>query len=687
MRYPLLRWLGIALLSLTLWNSPASGEAPAGWGLSLDASAQQQQDALSTLASLSSLRGSRLDESLARLGFVSTLAQADWQALPEKAKLDMAYRWAAAVSPDNGHLFIASLARDFAKRYESLEFDPMFRHYFKPSQGSDAPVQFRRPATGQVDAALDDEVARTLNRLATYVGGADGIGRYSVATAYFGLSGAELEDALSRRDPRDFLRFAAQRAPVPPKVTARINSLMAAVVARSEAAGADASLGSIHDTIVRRFGRPAGSDRPTAAFFIGGDDQFDHPPAPGDGGGGGGGGGGGSPERAARAASLRQGFDARFYPHESGRSFMRVSGRMGGEGGVIAGAEVTSSLSRPVSVTLRARADVKCDDRKVAPLLVNIVVRTQDSEYVYPDVPCDVALAARKLVYESNGVHAWVLGEAIGLASIDTADLTKTFPLFIPASNEGGYIAHRHGMILHPALVDSTVGRTVSLMDLWPSAPTLLLQRTNQDAHVGEWLRDMGSSVTWKWTDSPARIDATGSSLTVTPRNRKNLISLHAFSRLDQILETIATAGGEDKKVGRNIETLDAASPALIANLPEFDRVERLYRTLAIYRWARTYGASASDGDVQFAKERIRTPDTVLVGVLGTYVAEGPAAGNWQAECITFYARLNRAAAAAIAAPDSRTNDRRRLAMEGVMHKDLATIATMPATDCAKPQG
>jgi hypothetical protein len=164
---------------------------------------------------------------------------------------------------------------------------------------------------------------------------------------------------------------------------------------------------------------------------------------------------------------------------------------------------------------------------------------------------------------------------------------------------------------------------------------------------------------------------------------------MRGFSEADLVLDGLAL----DKDAqGHEVKSLDDASPVLIADLPEFRRVENLYRVLAIYRWARSGGATASNGNLSLASNRPRTPDSIVVGINENYIAEAPATGTWASECQVFVKRLVAAKASATTSPNSAGGDRRRLTLEtfakmepDFQHTEDPLLCDKLAADAARP--
>lgn len=694
---------GLAL-SLLLGSPPTRAESD--WGLSQKSSQAQIDATLDALARLPTLRANELDAALARLGFQHDMPALAWQSLSDKEQLTSAYRWASAAGgAENGDRLIAALARNYAKSYESIEFDPVFRKIFL--SGSDPPehIEFRKPTPSQLKEPLPREASQLIRQLATYVDGPGPLGRANIARKIFGLEGNALEDTLAERKPRDFLAAGSRRAGRPPPVYQRLNDLLLDVLAASEAAGADPNLAAVAAEFRKKFGNPSGRGaEATHSFLVDGNDRVvpdptgNGPPANSASGGGP---GPGTAERTARAEMLHRSFDANNYPKPGQMRYSSVRMRAGGRGGVIAGAEVTSDIGDARRIEFKSGAHV-CGALGEEIPTGELIVVSSSGTYRVVDVKCDVFFAARRLTYEDLGVPLWKSGEAIGLASIDLgAKLTDTFPLFMPADSDLSKAGRRKGMLLHPALTDLDVGRAVALMDLWPTAASRIRLLTSGHPAVNAWLKQLEGAITWKWSDSPVRITAAKSELVVRPVAGTTVLSQIAFTRRDVVKEAAAVpeqraamvdsvrkscletgqspsqcglvsqvADLEFSRIatetdhGREITTLDAAVPVLARSISDFARVEELFRMLSVMRWAKASGAPLPSSNMQLATSRAATPDTVVAGVLGDYIAAAPRAGAWIQECKLFQSRLQKGLEQLKSEPDTVAKGRREVAWE-----------------------
>jgi hypothetical protein len=643
------------------------------WGMSAQSPPAEVEQVLDMLAALPTLQGHDLDAVLHSMHFKSDISPEHWKTLSESEKLALAYHWAVAVSEENGKAFLFAVARQFGERYEALAFDPVFKATFWASGPPPAVshIGFRRPPASAMATELPGEVRNMLDALSIYVEGPGPLGRATMARHYFELKPPKLGEALAERDAKAFLAAAAGFAPLPPPLQERLNLIMKDVLRYSEAAGHDPRIEAVAARLQKKFGKPPPDAMPVARAGFG---AFDTTP-PQEGGGGGGGGGGGSPERMNRAADWHTRFDASMFRNSSAsaRSFTQIRGRAGGPGGVIAGAPVSATIGKPVTIAAEFTATTPCGGAGQQPK-GQIHVRTTRGDFFYSNVSCDVLSAARRITFGGvPGIRPWVSGEAIRLASIDTADLAPVFPLYIPEDGNLDRMGRRWRMLLHPALVDLDIGRAVALLDLWPSARARIAEMTDEDRRVLHWLKTFEDKVTWKWSDVPTVISAKGKEIVVTPTGRHTILSIRLFTEDDLQLDALSSEEGfrelqsdmaqckdavgheeECRKVnryakeligpdgkpkqlitGNESRLLDPASKTLAMRIPDFTRVEELLRALAVFRWAKKEGASLSGSDISLKQPRPATPDTIIVGILDDFIvgAPEPEAHSLHEEC------------------------------------------------------
>jgi hypothetical protein len=685
------------LLVLTLFM-PAAFSQDTHWG---PKSADDVSTALGIMSRLPTLRPTDLDVVMTEVGLPSAVRSQGWRELSEREKLHQGYRWARAVSEENGYAFLTATAQSFAKRYESVQFDPILGSLVGRSAPSKK-VQFARPTQTQMAQPLPVEISAALDRLQHYVDKPGPLGRGNVARHFFGLEGDALFDTLEARDPRTFLDQASRRAPVPPELRERIASLMREVIRQSDAGSQDRVLAQVAEQLIDRFGEPPGRAAQLAgnAFSIDREDRL-HPeppqyPGTGDPGGGSGGaagGGGGTPEREKRAQEIHRTFESEHYARPGARSFLAAAGRAGGRGGVLAGSPVNGiALGKPVSVAIELPAGAICADAGQPPVYGQVVLRTNTGEYRLPHLRCDVMFAARRLVFDSLGGIVWSPGDALGLAAVDFSEKSAAFPFFLPEGGSLGDLARRRRVVLHPALLDLPIGRSAAVLDLWPNAPLALLQSTAEDSNVAKWLRAKEGTATWKWLDSPAQLSRGQGDIVVTPRGRRTLLAFRGFSDGDLIIEklscegplqseaacaSVQTAGG----AGSMVKAFDAAAPRLVSRVQEFADVESLMRTLSVFRWARENGVRTVAGTVSMAGQdrRAKTPDSVVFSETGEWIATITAPADWKRDCRDFMTRFEQARSAGEAAQSSVG----RVVAENIVLpklKGLGVVAVDPGT-------
>jgi hypothetical protein len=695
------RWLTPAcglLLALLLCGIPVQARDP--WGLQPQASEQKITHVIDVLGHASVASNGELDRELLALNFKPGISNRDWFSMPEREKLTLAYRWASAVSNENGLLLLARLSHRFAERYESLGFNPVFiqfHHQLQEKTGQKAAditsIPFRKPTAAQLHAALPADVERLIKRLAVYVDGPGPLGKYTLAAHVFNLEGEKLEQAMEKRDPVSFLKNASQQAPKPPPVSERLNLLIKKVMLHSEAASRDTALTHAAARLRQEFGIPprtvAHADillATQAAGMPGGialpettphpfakpSSEQSHLPLIDSGHML----GGGASPRIQEATITHQRFMNHFYSSPGSKTHASVMGRAGGGGGVIAGAAVTSSLGKPSQISLEILPNKICG-KPGTEVKGSISVRTNKGVYHYRDISCDVMLAARNITYGIHDAQPWQSGEAIVLATIDTAGLYRTYPVYAPADENPLKLGRRHRMLLHPALIDLDIGRAMALLDLWPSVPHLIFRVTDDNKTVSQWLKAR-NAVTWKWSDSPSTITASGTSIRVTPVHRQTMLSLREFSAMDVLKENMLPAASDTlpEGIGHVSSAFDRAAPVLMRHIPDFSRAEELLTVLALFRWARQEGATLANDHIALHTPMPATPDTIITGFLGDTLSGASSSASWTAECETVRKHLD--AMKKIPYPP---DDRRRFAIERA-EKIVARAESPPHIRC-----
>lgn len=605
------RWLWLAALCLNL---------VAGSGHAQQLSGRAQAD-IEALASLQSLSAGNADEMFAALGFKPNMQRADWEALSPVEQVEIMYRTAQAANPPQGDEVIRQMARITSERYESIRYDPLFKSALAVSRPG-AAINWGKSPTAQPPAALSPAVTAQLEALSRYVEGAGEFGRVEVARRIFGLEPPRLERALRHRTSRAMLLAATALAFVPPPVQERLNRLLRDVHANFESAALDPALRAAAE----REGSPREAMAAVAAGSktgsVDGSGRFDANAN----GGGGGGGGGGSPARTAEAARRSATFDSVHYSQPGSRSYSRVLGRVGGRGGIVVGAPVQGEPSAGVPEGIAIdMAGQSCATKAPDTVFGAILIITRDHRTLrYGPVACDEAIAAKALVFDTfPEMPAWQPGEAIGLMTIDSPTP------FIPADRDLNRSGRRFDVILHPALLDLPIGRSVALSDMKPSARRSLQDDAGGATAVSDWLAALESKeiVTWRWHDNPTRIRAIAGRISIDPASAEygnTVLAFRAFSEMDAIKEDEAEKTGSHPDVGGSMPEFTKAAGVLTSQVAEYRRLESFMRTAAIVRWARLGGATFVGTAPGLPPRRAPTPDNLVVGWNGDWIAVAP---------------------------------------------------------------
>jgi hypothetical protein len=255
----------------------------------------------------------------------------------------------------------------------------------------------------------------------------------------------------------------------------------------------------------------------------------------------------------------------------------------------------------------------------------SILITTSNGKMLrYGPISCDQAIAANNLFYNSyTSMEPWRSGDAIGLMTIDNPTP------FIPADHDLNRSGRRFDVILHPALLDLPIGQSIALSDMKPSARRSLLADAEGDKSVAAWLAalDDREIVTWRWHDKPIQLHSAAGRITVEPASHDQgdaVLAFRAFSIEDAVKEEEASKDGRHPDVGIDIPEFANAASVLTKRVAEYRRLESFMRVSAIFRWARSGGAEFVGRVPVLATERPATPDNLVVGWNGNWIAVAP---------------------------------------------------------------
>jgi hypothetical protein len=620
---------------------------------------------LELLAQLPSLRAAEVDPLLRQVGFTPNMSDQDWRSLSTREQIETAYRSADAAGGDNGERFVHNLARQIETKYESVAFDPVFQSQFMSDAPLPGPVNYAMPSQFQRTAPLPHQVSVALDSLSVYVEGSGPLGRVNVLRSHFNLRSPELEQALARRNTRAMLAFAAIKAVPPPTVDVRVNRLARDAVANFDSAGADHALRDALNRMNANAAEPAVAPRGQALAVA--EDGLVVPDVPG-----GGGGGAGSPDRVARAAQAHASLDRAHYQTAASRKFSNVRMRAGGRGGVIAGSPVTApvGIGTPRIIWIYIQ-DSNCATAHGMETQGSVVLDFVDGKRLQlVGVPCDAMVASKRVVYDSiAGVGPWVPGDAIGLVSIALDRDQTAFPLFIPKDLDAARIGRRMRMILHPGLTDLDIGRSIALLDLWPSAAGALVEASARSPQVTSWLRDLHEmeASTWKWSDAPMSITVEEARLKVTG----GPLGFRAFDGIDSLRERLlertedelrqfvaecrapnseemrqlcnqVSAAVSRTDSGRDMGTFRLAAADMTKHVYDVRRAAQFMQVLAVFRWARQQGAQIAGAEPRLPSNRTKTPESILIGFDGSWIATATSTSNYNTDCLVFFDRFGK---------------------------------------------
>lgn len=613
-------FLGVGLVLLAAAVSADYARAQT-FGQSRSSGAQAPSAAvqreIDTIALLPQLQAADTTALFQRLGFKPDMPASDWASLSFAEQMEIAYRSAEAVPPPQGSQLLDQVAAITAERYESIQFDPAFQDVFHSPQSSNQSITFGKPSPADLTKPLPDIVRLKLNILSGYVEGTNEFGRVAVLKRHFNLHSPELERALRYRNTRQMLMAATALAAMPPPAEARLNKLAQDIYTHFDSASLDPALRNLVSQTAspRDSLENAVTGSPIASVDESGKVSV-HPPRNGvdmEGIGGGG-------QRISEAAQRNAQFDHVYYPTAESRSFSRVISRVRGRGGIVIGADVRADgiAARPNKVLIDMAGQSCKVARPEAVFGSIVVVMTDRTALRYGPVACDEALAAKRFVYNTYpGMSEWHPGEAIGLMTID-----KPTP-FIPSNDDLSTSGRRFDAILHPALVDSPIGRAVELSDMLPSARDFLLRTSGNDPNIAAWLKalDTRDVVTWKWHDRTMVVTSVAGRIAVNPDDKTgstSVLQFRAFREPDEEAE----ARGE--KVGTQLSEFARARKSLTVKVTEYKRLESLMRASAVLRWAKANGASYVGTEPELASARSRTPDNLVIAWDGRWIATAP---------------------------------------------------------------
>jgi hypothetical protein len=191
--------------------------------------------------------------------------------------------------------------------------------------------------------------------------------------------------------------------------------------------------------------------------------------------------------------------------------------------------------------------------------------------------------------------------------------------------------------------------------------------QTGQNKAVTAWLTSLDKVSTWKWSDTPSQIKAVGDRIVVATADGGSMLRFRTYSTADLLAEQMREKGNatelsemqricKDKlnlevcRVLSKVNSADpsgedsrlfvAAAPILIANIADFRRVEEFLKVMALFRWAKENGAEYLGDAAGQPHRKTMTPDVVVVGLLGDWIAGGSEPAEWSVECRTFFKNL-----------------------------------------------
>jgi hypothetical protein len=590
----------------------------------------QVNNALDEISRLPSLRGYDAESLFGRIGYRHSIAASDWNVLPFREQIEIAYHEASAVDPSNADRFMRAVTFELEKSYESVRFDPALSRFFAqgPWGGLQVePIAFS-PIQGSPRSSLPADITGALDALARYVSEGHGaLSRAAVVERFFDLRGRERAQVLQHNDTRRALAAAMALAAIPPSQWERVRNLTMEVLRGYESAitdpGVERTLTVLAQISGQEFRSLSERTIPVLSFRDFGDPGLQSStPAPPDRGGGGGR-GQATRSEAAPGSEARQSEVARrlgdltrgWYGPSGTASFGDAAGRRAGPGGVMFGAPVRNppGLSVPLSAWIDgprecpASPPQRSSTASVVQTLSRIHIRTEDGRLLnYGPITCDEALVAYRILFDRfPGAESWRAGAAVPIIAIAGSTL------YLPAHpSDASRVGRWSEVTLHPALVDTDLGWSFLMVDALPNRRALLERTVGSPEPVRVWL-DWLHSAEWRllrWLDAPAQLASDDSGNVVVTRADGAETAL-----------VFGVFGMDD--AWREFSGFAAAAPHLRARSRDFLRVESFARTFAVMRWLAQNNVRWFNVRDQRLVYSDFTPRAIISGLDGGWIA------------------------------------------------------------------
>jgi len=550
-----------------------------------DAISPQQQKAMAAVSAfIADQKWDHADQMLREYGY-KPANEANWKQYPVIRKLEAGYLAARTNnSPESGDYFLALLAQDMARRYQSVRVDENLKPYLKMKVSPDG-LTFSPPTTPHdpATAVLPEPARKAVQSLAKFCDGNALGGARGFLTNYLGLSEDDAYGILRSSSTneeaiqRGMAASVKQHGPV--ELKARLNQSVAELDRvfdgasqhettfepfRTHKAGTSDSIifrdepGPLTDPVLSHAsGLPAPVETPTERYshFV---------------------------DKNYSGLDLLQ-----FLAMLGGGGGFGVTGNGNGFGGVVFGSEVKaddnlSALKLKSMEWLHVSTDA--NGQSIGKMIFHFADPKNNNATIqrtYEPVLQEDAYAAREIVFgRYPGLHEWQPGQGIGLVGV-----TDRTPYFECGPDKLVNEGVRWRVIMHPALVNLELGWAALMVDVLPIKQKTLLDLarkngTDRDYQAIEsWLENTPGN--WKFHETPLLIRMDAEHLTVLGMpDAGNPKDLRQAAYLD--------AEGYDFG-GR--DPWDKFSPAVVPLTKissHYERINRFAAVLSLFRWAKS---------------------------------------------------------------------------------------------------
>ena len=549
--------LPLLLVASTTWLSLSEGYAQ---GLDPD-----QGIALQSVAKYNAINTSLLDQHLESYGYnPPPNLQQQWNQVPAYRKIALAYKAAEAHTPGSGEKMLALLSRDLSQRYEGVRYEKPLTTFFNQPAAPLEKFKFTHTLIeGKID--LPGQLKNQIGAIAKYADAGALGGTQHIMKRYFQLSDAAVYDILSESPThQDALNRGLALEKDPVKRQAKVKAVAQDLMDNYEGARHDPHLrkivetpdpGNLHKNPPKPPKPVAPESRP-AAWKPKNTRPTNTPrSAPAS-----------VPNHIERINTNRYSQFVKQNYRGGVPKFSKAVRVRAGFGGVIFGNTVTApGLGIPNKSVWIPSGNT--EGMTMGYLEITAVRQGKEQIYQVWDVLREDVYAATAIL--NDPVFAYQEGNAIGLFGIENK-------FFYPDSSV------RWELVIHPAISHLNLTYALAVSDAMPIAHEQVRQRMI-DSEIFEADTDLWDLFTedqpgtWKISDDTMRIIATNNTLEViNPGNKQRpdiLLTMYGFSGMDSL--------------SYENTPFNNCLPALLYVVPEYQRLNRFARTLALLRWVK----------------------------------------------------------------------------------------------------